>query len=411
MVGLFALLLLSTGFAQQSEEIPFDVKYATAVAAIEIMHTPDPSLATVSVQASKALGSDAFPYTGFALGAVMLKKYEQGTADENRRELTSVLQFVDKFRRTTLQFVVLDYHIEENNLSVTKADRWLIAPTDPYIETLFVPTKKIIQAGQGIYDNWETLYEFVSTNAIEVKRTEKGSFYGFIFCMDRTASDAKFYTVVSRNKREKRKDKSIAKGVVFDYSGWKVSIVAGKFQLGNPAKKFYINTFYNPGSGTPEKFRETKRIAQFNSGDLSLVQTAPPRQSAPVKAMATQKVVSQPEFIPIPVPAQKQAAPTPVPVQVVQAPAPTQVAPAPAPTTNTEGSLARGLAFLNPVFPEDVALIQERLKALGYYRGLIDQNFGPQTKHALDSFAVKHGHQKGQWSLGLQKALFAGSRL
>jgi len=55
--------------------------------------------------------------------------------------------------------------------------------------------------------------------------------------------------------------------------------------------------------------------------------------------------------------------------------------------------------------------MQIRLRELGYYKGKIDQNFGPLTKQALDNFAVKYGFPKGQWSLGVQKALFKGTGL
>ena len=56
-------------------------------------------------------------------------------------------------------------------------------------------------------------------------------------------------------------------------------------------------------------------------------------------------------------------------------------------------------------------LIQNRLTQLGLYKGAIDKTFGPQTKKALDRFAVKNGYPKGQWSLGLQKILFKGTGL
>ncbi len=69
------------------------------------------------------------------------------------------------------------------------------------------------------------------------------------------------------------------------------------------------------------------------------------------------------------------------------------------------------MAFLNPIFPDDVAIIQQRLTALGHYGGPIARTFGPMTKKALDNYAVKHGYPKGQWSLGLQKQLFLGTGL
>ena len=69
------------------------------------------------------------------------------------------------------------------------------------------------------------------------------------------------------------------------------------------------------------------------------------------------------------------------------------------------------MAFLNPVFPDDVAIIQTRRTELGHYGGPIDRTFGSFTKKALDNFAVKNGFPKGQWSLDLQKALFRGTGL
>lgn len=417
---LFVVLVCSGAQAQEPKEVPFDVQFAVAVATAEIMHRPpDPSVATVSNQAAEALGGDPFNYKGFGLSSTVLRSYEQGAGGEESRKLKAMLQFSDSNQRRTLAAVNLDYQINGNNFSLDHAAMGVIAPPNPRVVVHFVPAATLKTAGKDVYKDWNALYSFAVANSVKpVQSSERAQYYGFIFCMDRTASDAKLYPVVSRRKTEKNKKKAIAKTETLDYGGWKVAVVSGRLQLGNAGKKFYMNIFYKPGSFAPADRRDTRRIAQYNSGDQSLTTSAPsPKKPAsqltlaPVSGQAVQPQQAAPA--PVVAPVLQQTAPAPV-VAPAQPPAPAPVVPSAAqsaPAQAEEGPLALGRSFLNPVFPDDVELIQVRLKDLGYYRGPVDKNFGPQTKRALNNYAVKFGFPKGQWSLGLQKTMFKGTGL
>jgi len=427
-------------FAQQTEEVPDDVALAIAVAGSEIMHRPtDPQLATVNPLASKALNADPFKYERFGISTSVLQNIKQGAEGPNSRQLAAVIQLADPVtRRAALSAVSLNYKASGSNFEMTAARLRAVEPPDPRILLYFVPTVKIQDAGQAIFDDWNTLFTFVTQNAVPVgQKTERSKHYGFVFCMDRLSPDARLYPIVSRKKNEKSMSKAIAKWNTIDYNGWKVSIVAGRMQLGNAGKRFYMNIFYKPGSYAPERVRKTKRIGRFDSANMTMEVTAPQSKAQtpatgntrPAPAPAQQPVpVPVPQQAPAPAPlaapaTAPQAAPAPAPLAApapaplaTPAPAP-QAAPAPAPAPApqaapaqpAQGPLERGMAFLNPVFPEDVEVIQQRLKQLGHYKGPIDKNFGPGTKRALDNYAVKYGFPKGQWSLGLQKQLFMGT--
>lgn len=266
---LAAVLVAGFAMAQDDNEVPFDVEYALAVTTAKIMHKPVPAAdATISPDADAALGADEFGFDGFRPVANTLYQYGQGASGENSRTLEALIQFMDEHKRGALTFVSLDYAAEGESFSLNKAWMQPVAPMDPRVFVFFVPSSKVSEAGKEIYLDWNTLYSFVLANA--VKKNEdagRGMFYGFVFCMDRVAPDAEFDVIVSRREREDSKRKSIADDTVLDYDGWKVGVIAGRLQLENPGKRFYVNVFYKPGTGTPEKDRETRRIAQFVSAD------------------------------------------------------------------------------------------------------------------------------------------------
>ncbi|BDQ34614.1 peptidoglycan-binding domain-containing protein [Pseudodesulfovibrio portus] len=463
ILALFALVLTAAAAValnQKTEEAPPDAMYAVAVAADEIMNNGANQLAQLSPQARQALQADTFTYQGFGPGVVNLQSYDVGSNGDNSRLLYTRIQFTDAWRRASHTRVYLDYTMGNNQFTVTRAGMKVVEPETPRVALFFVPTEKVTAAGQAIYEDWTTLFNFALDNAVRPGQgTERAQHYGFIFCLDRLASDAKFYPVVSRKRNERQTDNSIAKTAGLNFDGWQVAVIAGRLELGS-GRKFYVNVMYSPGSFA-ENGGSTRKVASYDSSTMILTSELPdPAQSVPQAVPATGPVQSaapapqaapapamapapQPQAAPAPALAPPPPAPTPAPAlappppaatlapalapppPAATAPAPQQApalappppgmaqAPAatPAQTQPAQGPLERGMAFLNPVFPDDVAIIQTRLKELGHYGGPIDRTFGPFTKKALDNFAVKYGFPKGQWSLGLQKTLFKGSGL
>ena len=474
---LFALVLTAVtafSFNQKTEEAPPDAIYAVAVAADEIMNDGAGQLAQLSDQARQALRADTFDYRGFGPGVVNLQSYDVGSNGDNSRLLYTRVQFTDTYRRASHTRIYLDYTMGNNQITVTRAGMKVVEPETPRVAVFFVPTALVKAAGQSIYQDWNSLFSFALDNAVQPGQdSERAQHYGFIFCLDRLASDAKFYPVVSRRSSETNTRNAIAKTANLNFDGWQVGVIAGRLELGS-ARKFYVNVMYKPGSFA-EGGDDTRKVASYDSSTMVLTTELPaPAQSvtsavpadrpaytaSPAPALAPAPAPA-PQYAPSPAPALAPpppaaapapaqtpalapsppapaqapalapsppapaqapalAPPPPAPAQTpVLAPPPPGSAPAPQPapyqapeqTAPAQGPLERGMAFLNPVFPDDVAIIQTRLTELGHYGGPIDRTFGPYTKKALDNFAVKHGFPKGQWSLGLQKALFQGTGL
>lgn len=266
---LVALSLPCGISAAQDDQLPFDVEYALAVAAAEIMHQPPAAEdAAVDPAAASELQADEFSFAGFEAAGATLESYGPGSGGENSRTLDAVIQFSDKYNRGALTYVSLDYRADEQGFRMLGASSRPVAPCEPRVFVYFVPSSAVREAGTQIYGSWESLYDFVLANAVRAGSSpDRGQYNGFIFCMDRVAPDADFYPIVSRKEREKNKRKSIAKSEVLDYDGWKVALVAGKLQLENPGKRFYVNVFYQPGADAPEDYRETRRVAQFASAE------------------------------------------------------------------------------------------------------------------------------------------------
>jgi hypothetical protein len=336
-------------------------------------------------------------FADFQTGNIVLASYaNHGTGSVYDAEVAGVINLIDRNGRIVSLLFGAKYTVDGQSIFVSQAATATSSPNSVMVEVHLVPMDTFLNIPYEVVSDWTALYKLARENAYIPPKEDapEGTYMVMTFIKNRIPPDAKFEAIVSDRKTARRTQDNAAKSQerYMDYQGWRVHMFAAKFSPTSFRDRFYINYYYTPGSGMPESERDKVQVARYDSKPSGEPSARPQTKPTPV-------VAQEP---PAPAPTYAPAQPAPV----VQ-PAPAQAAPAQA----LEGPLARGLAFLNPVFPEDVELIQKRLKELGYYKGDIDKTFGPMTKKSLDHYAVKYGYPKGQWSLGLQKTLFKGTGL
>jgi len=355
-----------------------------------------------------AVGETGFDYDGFGVKNLAITGYETTLLQKGVAQATleGIILFTDIINRRAGVYFAAQYIVTQNDITITKSVVVGIPPDFPRVETFFVAEDLFKKAASGL-KSYADYYLFALENAEpmtygpgEEKTGANKKYFIMTFCKDRLFQES-ILTMAVTDKPYMAGNK-IAKPVYINDSGWRILIAGGKFRPGSRSSKFYVGISYkqDPTSHLPSvvvgEFHNIKR--ELNA----------PVEAAPAPAPAPAPIKAAPAPAPAPAPIKAAPAPAPAPAPIRAAPAPVKAAPAPA-AQPVEGSLGAGKAFLNPIFPEDVRIIQVRLQNLGYYKGSIDQNFGPLTKRALDAFAVKHNFPKGQWSLGLQKALFKGT--
>lgn len=329
---------------------------------------------TLDPNGQHAVGELEFNYDGFDVKNVGVTGYitaelAPGTV---QAMLEGVILFKDVINRRAGVYFCTQYVVTQDRINITKSVVTAIPPDFPRVETYFIAEDKFKAAASSLL-NYVDYYLFAIENAEPMSYGEgesrtglTGNYYIMTFCKDRIYQEASLNMKVT--DKPFGAGKTLADAISINDSGWRILIAGGKFAPGSTRYKFYVGVNYKQDASgyLPEvvvgEFHNVKR--QYNP-----------------QAEATQA-----------------------------APAPAQAAPAAqAPAPSGEGPLARGELYLNPVFPADVELIQVRLKDLGLYTGQIDRNFGPLTRKALDTFNQQHGLPKGQWSMGVQKALFQGT--
>lgn len=342
-------------------------------------------------------------YTDFTRSRVAPLFYEnKGTGNNYPAEVGGSIHLIDRYNRIVSFQYTAQYTVNGRNINITQALAAMTSPSNLALETYMVPMEEFKNGvSREQRSHWPSVYNFAKTHAYN-SSTQNGGKRDYLvltFVKNRLPDDAKFEAVVSTRKKAKRTLDNLAKKneSYLDFDGWRVHMFAAKVNPASLNDRFYNNYMYTPGAGIPENARKEVHVARFTS-----------KPSGTVKRASTQPGTQAQQgspAVPPPPTAKKTSAPTwqPAPQE------PRQDQQTVASTGPTAGPYERGMAMLNPIFPEDVAAIQSRLKALGYYNGPIDQDFGPMTKKALDRFNVKYGFPKGQWSLAIQKALFKGS--
>ncbi len=344
--------------------------------------------------------NNGYFYTFKHGGAIPVIGQNYGIGDNYAADVAGVIHLFDPNERiATLQYLA-QYTVQKDKISITQCLAATSSPSKLTLEVYMIPYATFLQAvpieSRG---DWGAVYHAAKTYGFNPQRdqTKIDKYLVMTFVKNRLPADAKFEVIMSDRKKAQWQRDNLAKKQesYLDYDGWRVHMFAAKFNPSSLRDRFYNNYYYTPGSGINQDLRERNHVARYNSKPSASGPSAPMQTATAPPAVST----NQPQQTYRPVPHQQK-----VPVNAY--------APTPTPQTRSgEGPYGRGTAFLNPLFPEDVKAMQVRLRDLGYYKGTIDQNWGPMTKQALDNFAVKYGFPKGQWSLGLQKALFKGTGL
>ncbi|MBG0791482.1 MAG: peptidoglycan-binding protein [Desulfovibrionaceae bacterium] len=339
-----------------------------------------------------SVNETGFFYEEFDAYNVSVTGYEVSQIREGAAQalLEGVILFKDVLNRRAAVYYAAQYTVTQTRVTITKSVIRGIPSDFPRVETFFVPEKKL-RGVTAPLTSFADYYLFAIENAEPMHYNEgesktgiKDKYVVMAFCKDRLFDESSLTMTVT--DKALGAGKKLGEAISLNDSGWRILMAGGEFAPGSSRNKFFVTVSY--------KQEAASHLPHVVVGDYRNVKS---------KHVEAAPAAAQPASGPAPALAPPPPGSAPAP-----APAP---APALAPTPGKEGPLALGQAFLNPVFPEDVEVIQARLKALGLYTGKIDRDFGPLTKRALDRFNVKHGFPKGQWGLDVQKALFKGTGL
>ena len=400
MVFLALFALNTPVHAQQTPQYPKDAQAVAYAIAAKMTGKPGPQTITFASDTDNDMtGAVDRYYTGFTEAAPVFIAYRNDAAGTAyNADLTGFLHLRDPAGRMVSLRFVARYTVNGPSIHIYQCVVATAPPTDVYLTVFMVPADRFKQQSRVTRSDWTQFYNFVRANAYDPRHdpSRKTTYYVVSFAMNRLPDSARFEAIVGDRKSARRSQDNLArnKDVYMDYLGWRVHMFKAQLNPTSQQSRFYINYYY-----TPQKNGDRTHLARY---DCKPSATGP---SAPV-----QQVTASPTPTPVELTAPEQqpwANKQPAPQQTY-APAPVRTS-APAASPTNEGPYGKGTAFLNPIFPEDVAVIQTRLHQLGYYKGTIDQNWGTATKRAMDNFAVKYGFPKGQWSLGLQKTLFKGT--
>jgi hypothetical protein len=360
-------------------------------------------------------------YRAFQAGKIILVGYSNhGTGSNYDADVSGVINLGDRNNRmVALQFAA-QYTVNGKTIRINRCTAVTASPPTAQVEVYLVPMETFKTMPYEVFTDWEALHRLAVQHAYVPPLADApvDNYMVMTFLRNRLPLNAKFEAIVSNRKSSRKTSDNAAKSQerYMNFQGWRVHMFGARFSPTSFRDRFYINYYYTPGDGMPGSERDRVQIARWDSKPEDNGQ---PRQRSTVVEEAPSAARPAPQAIPgaqpapraAPAPAPRAAQPTPQAIPGAQPAQEAAPAPAPAAAAPAQGPLERGLAFLNPVFPDDVELIQKRLRELGIYKGPIDKKFGPQTKRSLDHYAVGQGYPKGQWSLGLQKALFRGTGL
>jgi hypothetical protein len=325
---------------------------------------------TLDPNGQHSVGELDFDYDGFDVKNVAVTGYITAELEPGKVQamLEGVILFKDVINRRAGVYFCTQYIVTRTNINITKSVVAGIPPDFPRVETYFIPEKKFKEAASSL-TSYADYYLFAIENAEPMTYGEgeskiglTGDYYILAFCKDRIYQEASLAMKIT--DRPYGAGKKLGEGICINDSGWRILVAGGKFAPGSSRFKFYVGVTY--------KQEAESHLPEVVVGEFLNVK----KPYAP----AAQATASAPAG-----PAAAASAPS------------------------GEGPLASGARFLNPVFPEDVEVIQIRLHELGLYNYKIDRDFGPLTRKALDTFNQRHGLPKGQWSLGVQKELFKGT--
>lgn len=393
---VFVLGTSLPAMAQKTAKWPPDAVDVSYTLAAEL--TGQRGLSTITfapgVRDYLAAGSGG-EYNAFTKSRVAPLFYgNSGPGNAYNAEVGGSLHLYDAYNRLVSMQYMAQYAVNGKRINVTQALAVMSSPTGLSLETYMVPEedfKNGLPASRR--RDWASVYTFAKSHAYTSAAPDKMErvYLVLSFVMNRLPADARFEVVASTRKKARRTLDNLAKDkeAYLDYNGWRVHMFAAQFNPESLRQRFYCNYYYTPGEGVPEAARNRTLVASFSSKPSGTPE-------APA-AQAREQIQASP------------AAPAAIPPPPGPAPSQTYAPATVAPPSGGQGPFERGTSFLNPIFAEDAAIIQTRLKELGCYTGPIDSSFGPMTRQALDSFAAQNGLPRGQWSLKLQKILFRGS--
>ena len=363
--------------ALDSDTVTPDVKLVAAAVIHKLRGSDDEIVAVrFDPSAMQVRAERDFHFEGFRLVNLGITGYSAKVVSRSQVDarLEGILRFQDVLGRSASVFFAAKYTVGRRDILVHASRSVNIAAAAPRIETYVVPAKALL-AARGTLKTYGDYYLFAIENA-EPMTSQAGDdsmspeddYIIISFCKDRLRPESELEMKVS-SRRSLSGTPVIETAYLYE-NGWRIMMAGGRFRPGSLSNKFYVGVIYNID---PRKKSEPMTLALYQN-----------------KKMEYQPTMEVTEVT--------EVAGTP----------PAQVLPAAA---TPSGPLSSGAIFLNLGSPDDVGLIQQRLKALGYYNMIVDRALGPGTRQALDSFADANGLPRGLWTIDMQRRLFAGTGL
>lgn len=272
LLALVSLLLVPSAMAEK--QWPQDAKDVAFAIAAKITGQPGFDNITFAPGTVDNLeGASSAFYAPFDQGSVVLAAYENlGTGTTYDARVKGALNLRDAHDRLVgLQFAA-GYTVDGASIRVNECAAATASPPTIMLEVYAVPAELFReQCPAEAASNWDSLYEFAQANAYspqdDVDDAETYTMLSFV--MNRLPTSAEFEAIVGKRKSTRRSKDNLAKldQEYLDYEGWRVHVFSARFKPSTMRHRFYINYYYTPGAGVPERDRDRIHVARYDSND------------------------------------------------------------------------------------------------------------------------------------------------
>ncbi|MGE4293890.1 MAG: hypothetical protein AB7E32_16985 [Desulfovibrio sp.] len=214
-------------------------------------------------------GGTSGGFAGFDDGNTFFMHYANDAAGKTyNAEVLGLFNISDKFGRTAALRFFADYKVMFRDIMIKESMTVTASPPRIVIQTYLVSAELVEANLSTAFDDWTTLYKFVTSNAYKAgQEADIQRWFVFSFAMNKLPVDANLDVYVSskRTANQNSQNDGAAKQKMLDYSGWRVHVFAAKFKPCSARGRFYINYYYTPGADVPDDIRERVLAAQFDS--------------------------------------------------------------------------------------------------------------------------------------------------
>ncbi len=201
----------------------------------------------------------------FSFKNAVLSKYQKG------HSLEADVYFVDSIGRTCGYKMNVEYMNRDGKIDITSynvVEQY--SPVENAVCFIFPAEEYKKLTTQMLPKSFYKLYNYAAARAVTpkeaLKYTQKQEWVVMVFFMDRMSTFANMELGIS-DKTDVKERGFRKKTRYFEYEGWKVGVIMGKFHLMQPNsdKPLYAKAFYIPGSESGDffLFRKEKLVGMY----------------------------------------------------------------------------------------------------------------------------------------------------